>query len=351
MALRGHPGACFSLEGVAGLAPEEASYSYPWPQPAWRRRLDFHRGHRPLAALLRSFLSATAPDLVHVQNWAVFRSTVFPVLRESRLPIVMTVHDFTLLDPNPFGLPRQGWIGPLRRWLDSRSLRLARTLVFAAVDRFLCPSQTLREGIPFPLGTTRFLRPPIASASLVDPPLTPPLRLLFAGSLYRSKGVDLLLDALATGAPEGHLEIAGCGDQEDALRRQATALGLADRVHFLGHLDPLGMEAAFARAHLVVLPSRVAENSPLVLLEAGARGIPAVASHAGGCPELLAPPARGWTFPPADASALARILAEVGAAPDERRRRGLAMRDWVRRECDPATHWDAVEAVYREITA
>ncbi len=349
MDARGWSQVAFSLDHAAeSFGPNSHSYRYPWPKTAWTRRRDFHRFHAPLATSLRAVLADRDPDLVHVQNWAVFRSTVFPVLEAWGGPVLMTVHDFSLLDPNPFGLPRNGLGGAIRNWLDRRSLVRARAAVFEAVRLFLCPTRALETGIPFPAGRTRLLRLPIDSAPA--PPLPPqPLRLLFAGTLYRSKGVDVLLRALALGPAEATLEIAGSGDRLDALRILARELGLGKRVRFLGPLDHAGMNAAYARAHLLVLPSRVPENSPLTVLEAGVRARPAVGSHAGGVPELIAPPERGWTFPSEDPTALAAVFREAAEHPERLRTRGTAMREWVLQEFDPESHWDALDRIYREL--
>jgi len=354
MAARGVASALFSLSPAGeALTPEQEAFSYCWPRSALRRRLDFHRFHAPLARALESFAGRVRPDLVHIQNASAFRSTLFPTLQGLGLPVLMTVHDFTLLDPNPWGLARRGLLGPWKKRLDRRSLVRSRQQVFSAVSLFLCPTEVLRIGIPFPEGHTRLLRLPVQPA--LAPPLPgPPLRLLFAGTLYRSKGVDLLLEALslAGGAAAGaRLEVAGEGDRRDDLAAQARDLGLAGRISFLGHLDPAGMEAAYARAALLVLPSRVPENSPLTVLEAGARGRPSAASHAGGVPELIAPPARGWTFPPEDPAALARVLEEAAGDPAALAARGARMRAWVQADFAPQDHWQALTALYREVSA
>ncbi|MFQ5749093.1 MAG: glycosyltransferase family 4 protein [Planctomycetota bacterium] len=354
MAARGVRSALFSLSPAGeALAPEQEAFSYRWPRTALRRRHDFHRFHAPLARALAAFAGRARPDLVHVQNAAAFRSTLFPTLQELGLPVLMTVHDFTLVDPNPWGLTRRGLLGPWKKHLDRRSLVRSRQQVFSAVSLFLCPTEALRIGIPFPENRSRLLRLPVVEASAAPLP-GPPLRLLFAGTLYRSKGVDLLLEALARArgpATDARLEVAGEGDQEAELASQARALGLAGRVTFIGHLDPAGMEAAYARTALLVLPSRVPENSPLTVLEAGARGRPSAASHAGGVPELIAPPARGWTFPPEDPAALARVLEEAAGDPAGSAARGARMRAWVRGNFAPQAHWDALMALYREVSS
>ncbi len=353
---RGHEQGLFSLEEApTGLCPWSRSFAYAWPASSLQRRRDFHGFHPPLARALEEAVREFRPQVVQVQNLAAFRTTVFRTLGRLAVPVLMTVHDYSLGDPNPHGLDRSGPLGLARRLLDRWGLIRARREVFRAVDRFLCPTEALRRGLGLPPERSVLLRLPLEpapAAPFEDP--GGPLRLFFAGTLYRSKGVDVLLEALArTRGPAGGalLRIAGSGDQEEALRARAQELGLGERVCFLGFQDAAAMDRQYAWAHLQVLPSRVPENSPLTVLEAAARGRPALAPHAGGVPELLEPPQRGWTFPPEDPRALASALEEAAADREEIQRRGARARDWVRREFDPHRHWDALEAHWRELAA
>jgi glycosyltransferase involved in cell wall biosynthesis len=337
------------VEGLELPLAGREEYHYDWPGNPLQRRREFHHFNPRLAAHLEQTLDRIQPDLVHIQNCGPFKTTLFPTIHKRGLPLVMTVHDFTLIDPNPAGHPRRGLKGWLLRRLDQASLRRARTAVFEHATLLWCPTQALRQGIGCPEGSSRVLRLPIQPAEAAPLP-EDRLRLFFAGTLYRSKGVDLLLEALAgsTGAlGQATLEIAGEGDQRVALEQQVRACGLEDRVRFLGFCRGQDLEDAYARANLQVLPSRVPENSPLTVLEAGMRGRPAVASRAGGVPELL-DQERGWTFTSEDVGSLRRALLEAGD-PVGRARRAEAMRRWVQEEFSPARHWDTVEATYNEL--
>lgn len=352
-ARRGHQQWAYSLDepAVHTALTGSRAFQYAWPKSAWQRRREFHGHHPALAADLGSWIAQIQPDLIHVQNCAVFRSTIFPALAAAGRPVLMTVHDFSLNDPNPSGQLRPGLVGALKSWLDRRSLERGRRAVFAAVDLFLCPTEALRGGIGFPPAKARLLRLPIELAEIPPTPPPAPFRFLFAGSLYRSKGVDVLLRALAQAggaAQSALLEIAGEGDQRAALESLSRELGLQDRVRFLGHCAAAPMESAYAGCHTLVLPSRVPENSPLTVLEAGARGRPAIAPDAGGVPELLAEE-RGWLFCPEDAAQLARRLEAAAADPAAAAARGARMRDFVRQEFAPQRHWDSVEAAWREL--
>ncbi len=113
--------------------------------------------------------------------------------------------------------------------------------------------------------------------------------LLFAGRLTENKNPCLVLEALyrarAVTAP-WYAVIAGQGPVEDTLRQQARALGLADRVIFLGHVGRSQMPALYNGVEVLVLPSSN-EGVPMVLLEALACGTPVVASEVGGVHQIV----------------------------------------------------------------
>lgn len=120
-------------------------------------------------------------------------------------------------------------------------------------------------------------------------PAVPP-RLFLCGSLaQRYKGVDLMLDAMALMRKCGvivHAVIAGDGEYRAELEHQASHLGLADAATFLGAISPAAIREQLDRADLFVMPSRT-EGMPRALIEAMAKGLPAVGSNVGGITELL----------------------------------------------------------------
>ncbi len=142
--------------------------------------------------------------------------------------------------------------------------------------------------------------------------------LVFAGRLTPQKDPGLLLEALAALAAGRPLRLVllGAGPLEGALREQAAALGIADRVLFAGfQADPLPW---IARAACLVLPSRY-EGLGNVLIEALACGTPVVATD---CPHGPAEILQGGTFgalvPPGDAPSLAAAIARTLDTPPDR---------------------------------
>ena len=134
-----------------------------------------------------------------------------------------------------------------------------------------------------------------------DPPGPPTVACV--GRLAREKGQDVLLRALASARVPARLVLVGRGREAGRLRSLAQSVGLAARVEWIDHLDDLG--PLFSRVHLAAQPSRL-ESFGLAALEALARGVPVVASSAGGLPEVVGE--GGALVPPGDPAALAAAL-------------------------------------------
>ena len=74
---------------------------------------------------------------------------------------------------------------------------------------------------------------------------TPEPTLLYLGRLKRYKQLDVLLDVLEH-VPEATLDMAGDGDQREALEQEIARRGLGDRVRLHGHVDEAAQAGAAA---------------------------------------------------------------------------------------------------------
>jgi glycosyltransferase involved in cell wall biosynthesis len=140
------------------------------------------------------------------------------------------------------------------------------------------------------------------------PPSNDPPVVLFAARFDPEKRHATLVDAVASLVRAGRpleLWLAGSGRLLPETERQARRLGLEGTVRFLGYVrNPEILEwLGDGRVDVVALPSDW-EGVPVSLIEALAYGVPAVASHAGGVPELLGD-GSGLLVPPGDPGALA----------------------------------------------
>ena len=157
---------------------------------------------------------------------------------------------------------------------------------------------------------------PVPRASL-DTPADAPLAVAL-GRLHPNKGFDVLLEAVAK-VPGLYLWLAGEGALRAALRRQASALGITERVRFLGWRQDVG--ALLAAADMLVCSSR---REPLgnTIIEAWAAKKPVVACAASGPAELIEHEKTGLLAPVDDAAALAAALR--GLVGDKTRAAALA---------------------------
>jgi phosphatidylinositol alpha-1,6-mannosyltransferase len=230
---------------------------------------------------------------------------------------------------------------PLRPLLLFWSVRVLRRLCRRASGVAYVTQRTLQTR--YPAGpaarTAAYSSIELDSPSFRDRRSTvdlPPYRLVSVGSLeQRYKGVDVLIDAVARLRTDGlpvRLEHVGDGRHRAELARQVRRLDLDDLVTFAGSRPPGdAVRRRLDEADLFVMPSR-AEGLPRALIEAMARGLPAVASTVGGIPELLDPE---YLVPPDDAEALAGAIrtlltdpARMAAAGRHNRRRAEDFASW-----------------------
>lgn len=136
----------------------------------------------------------------------------------------------------------------------------------------------------------------------------PPL-IVFAGSMHKSKGLDILLEALGQPEVRGlswQATLVGGGDLP-GYRARIAQLGLSDRVRAPGWAPPEEVRSLFARASIFVLPSLI-ENLPLALLEAMSYGLCPVVTPVGAIPEVVCHGVCGLIVPAGDSRELANAL-------------------------------------------
>ncbi len=173
--------------------------------------------------------------------------------------------------------------------------------------------------------------------------------LLVLARLEPQKGHGVLLDAMPAilrEFPRARLICVGEGILRAALEEQATRLGLAESVRFVGYRANVGDWLALA--DLTVLPSFY-EGLPLVAIESLAAGKPVVATAVDGTPEVIVDGETGLTVPPGDARALARAICHLLGDADERRRLGHAGRRWAEQEFSAEAQIASTENLYRQV--
>jgi glycosyltransferase involved in cell wall biosynthesis len=147
------------------------------------------------------------------------------------------------------------------------------------------------------------------------------------GRLVPIKNVRLILDAIhlvREREPRVHLLHVGEGPDLAMLKRHASVLGIADAVTFAGYVPQCDTPSFYRTGDLFALTSDF-DNSPNVVLEAMACGLPIVSTDVGGVRELVDADGRELA-PPRDAGAVASALLGFLSVPARAESAGHANR-------------------------
>jgi glycosyltransferase involved in cell wall biosynthesis len=140
--------------------------------------------------------------------------------------------------------------------------------------------------------------------------------------------------------------VAGDGELRSDLERRALALGIADRVRFLGWRRDL--DVIYGATDVFLLTSRN-EGTPVALIESLAAAVPGVSTDVGGVGDVIEDECAGLRAPFGDAEALAARVIELLGNPDRRRAMGGHGREMVLRRYGVDRLVDDVERLYREM--
>lgn len=196
-----------------------------------------------------------------------------------------------------------------------------------AVDRHLATNGLARRAV-IPYFPTMAVREGSGHASR--------RRVVFAGRLVHTKGIDILIRAAAE--VNGEFVICGDGRREEKLRSLARRLGVDSRVRFRGWTNADELAEEFANASVVVVPSLWPEPFGIVGIEALAAGRPAIGSATGGILDWLQDGVSGITVAPGDVAALARALQRLLDDPERQRKMGMAGKAFVAARFSPERH-------------
>jgi len=180
-----------------------------------------------------------------------------------------------------------------------------------------------------------------------SPSASESFRWIAVGRLAPVKDYPTLLRAFAALPDSTHLQIAGSGPEENALRALAAQLRIEDRVQFAGFQQDIS--GLLTNADAFVLSSRW-EGLPVSVLEAAAAGLPVVATAGSGTAEAMQAGLTGLIVPVGDAAALNAAMARVMAmSPGQRRIMGATGRRFVEAHFSLPTVICRWEELYTEL--
>ena len=224
-----------------------------------------------------SLLDGLGPvDIVHVHDWF---GTVGGRTLADRLgvPMVMSVHS-TEYDRS-LGHPWEHILYREQYGIDaaSRVIAVSRHLRQQLIDRYHADP-----------GKVRVIYNAVRPSGRLEKLDVAKRVVLYVGRLAVMKGVDTYLRAasrIAASFPDVIFVVAGEGPEYNHLVQLAAALGIGDRVMFLGKVTEEERDLLLAGSSVFVLPS-VVEPFGIAALEAMAAGVPTILSKTSGVAEV-----------------------------------------------------------------
>jgi glycosyltransferase involved in cell wall biosynthesis len=205
------------------------------------------------------------------------------------------------------------WLWPLATHLICNNKRLERLLL----EQYRIPPPRLTmiyNGVD-----SDYFRPPPAGQKAGHP------RIVSIGRLVPEKAQETLIAAfrmVLRDLPDAKLWLVGDGPRQRFLEPLLQQLPPGRAALFPGQAD---IRPFLLQADLFALSS-VTEALPNVVLEAMAAGLPVVATHVGGVPELVLPGQTGLLVPPREPAPLAEAMTQLLTDADRRRSFGQAGR-------------------------
>jgi glycosyltransferase involved in cell wall biosynthesis len=209
-----------------------------------------------------------------------------------------------------------------------------------SVDQFLAPSRFTRDmhhqrGFPYPIELLPyFLEPVDQDWQSPGPSPHPRPYFLFVGRLEKIKGLQNILPEFA-GAGAYDLLVAGAGDYEEELRRQAAGM---ERVKFLGWTRQDRIGPYYHHALGVIVPSITYETFGIIQIESFARQTPVIVHDLGALPEVVEDSGGGFVYRTGEE--LRQAMRVLATDAERRRDLGRAGYEAFRRLWTPQVHLD-----------
>jgi rhamnosyl/mannosyltransferase len=287
------------------------------------------------------------PDVWHLHTPNITMMLALATLKNIR-PLVITHHsDIVRQKVLKYG------VRPLERLIYKRAAAVLPTsAAYAAGSSLLAKMPGKVTPLPLGIDLAPYQQPSANALAYREHLLQThgPTLWLAVGRLIYYKAIDVAIDALKT--VPGKLVVIGTGPSEHAWKEKATALGVADRVVWLGRAPADEVVGAYHAATAYWFPSNArAEGFGLVQVEAMAAGCPVIntAIPASGVAWVSPDGVSGLTVPMNDASALAAAANRLLSEPGLRERLAAGAKARAAAEFDQALMAERCEAVYRGV--
>lgn len=325
------------------------------------------RSYRAVTKLVRQ----TGCDVVHFHNiFPLISPSAYYAAKDCGVPVVQTLHNYRALCPNALlfqgGRVCEECLGAPFAWgaiqnACYRRSRIASASVAAmlAIHRAL---DTWDRAVDLYIAPSRFCRNKYIEAGFdpsriaVKPGFVHPNPglgghsgdyCLFAGRLSEEKGFDVLFDAWRKLGPAVPLKIVGDGPLSPLI---AAAVREMPWIEWLGYRTPPEVLELIGDARLLVFPCQAYTTFGLVVVEAFAKGTPAIVPRSGALGELVRDGHNGLHFDTGSSASLAKAVRMALADPVLLDRMGRNARDDFRKLYTAEANLDRLLELYGDVT-
>lgn len=263
--------------------------------------------------IIRNILKKEKPDVVHLHTPIWISLSVFDAVKNSKIPSVLTLHDYLLLCRRIILLHGNGNICNKPKPICQIYRKLSKMIVKSIPNVVTAPSQFIMdmlindgffkesECMKLPLGIDVLEKNQMKNYKTID--------ILYTGQLAKHKGVHILIKAFKKIKDTNlHLHITGKGSYTDELKKLAYG---DERITFYGFVSEEKLTELYEMANISVVPSVWYDNSPVVIYESFRAGTPVIGSDIGGIPELVIDGYNGYLFEAGNVDELERTLIGV----------------------------------------
>lgn len=311
------------------------------------------------------------PDIAHIQNiHHHITPSIFYVLKKNRIPIVWTLHDYTIICPNTSFLAngkicekckkgRYYW--PLfvrckKGSISASSVAALETIIhkltgiYDLVDLFIAPSKFLKNKfIEHGFKTDKLVHlNHFIDFTVIEGNVPSDDYYLFVGRITEEKGVKTLIDA-ALEVGSSHLKIVGGGPLLKAMKKYAFDRDKNKIVEFLDHKSRIELLDYYKKCKFVVIPSEWYENAGLIIFEAYACGKPVIGSGIGGIPEFIKDTERGLVFIPGNKDDLVATIRYLLNNPDLVEEMGENAKKYLIEAHGGEAHYKEIIKIYEKV--
>ena len=252
------------------------------------------------------------PQLIHAHFATRATALARDLSAALGIPYTFTAHRYDIYDkpPEDFGARAAGAAAVVT--VSEANLEYMQRVFGVRADQMrLIPCGIDTE--QFKPGGTKLEPPHIVCVARLEP-VKNHANLLAACAMLRERGLSF------------RCVLIGDGKARESVLAERARLGLDDIVSVPGAAEQDEVRRWWQAATIAVLPSN-SEGMPVSLMEAGACGLPIVATAVGGIPEMVTHGLSGLLVPPGDAQALAAALEQLLCDPARREALGAAARE------------------------